>query len=64
MDTIHFSQDINRLMLDQIIAGDHEMTTDNYEEVLEGVRSFSEDVENEYIVPYLEKGLISYEGEM
>ena len=61
MDTIHFSPDINRLMLDQIIAGEYEMTLDNYEETIEGVREFSERVENEYIVPYLEQGLIHYE---
>ncbi|MBQ3796066.1 MAG: SGNH/GDSL hydrolase family protein [Butyrivibrio sp.] len=61
MDTIHFSQDINRLMLDQIIAGEYEMTVDNYVEVLEGVRDFSEKVSKEYIVPYLEQGLIAHE---
>ncbi|MBE5830694.1 MAG: SGNH/GDSL hydrolase family protein [Butyrivibrio sp.] len=62
MDTIHFSQDINRLMLDQIIAGEYEMTMDNYEEVLEGVRAFSEKVEKEYMLPYIEQNLITYEG--
>ena len=61
MDTIHFSQDINRLMLDQIIAGEYEMTTDNYVEVIEGVRDFSDKVAEEYIVPYLEQGLIAQE---
>ncbi len=61
MDTIHFSQDINRLMLDQIIAGEYEMTTDNYVEVIEGVREFSDKVAEEYIVPYLEQGLIAQE---
>ena len=64
MDTLHFSQDINRLMLDQIIRGEYEMTLNNYEEMLEGVRDFSEDVQKEYLVPYLEQELISYEEQM
>ncbi len=61
MDPIHFSQDINRQMLDQIIAGEYEMTMNNYDEMIEGVRDFSDKVKNEYIVPYLEQGLISHE---
>ncbi len=64
MDTLHFSQDINRLMLDQIIRGEYEMTLNNYEEMLESVRDFSEDVQKEYLVPYLEQELISYEEQM
>ncbi len=61
MDPIHFSQDINRQMLDQIIAGEYEMTMNNYDEMIEGVRDFSDKVKSEYIVPYLEQGLISHE---
>ena len=61
MDTIHFSQDINRRMLDKIIAGENEMTTDNYQEVIAGVKEFSDKVVEEYIVPYLDKNMIRYE---
>ena len=61
MDTIHFSPEINRLMLDQILAGENEMTLDNYEEVLEGVRAFSDEVQETYIKAYEEQGLLTYE---
>ncbi|MBR4668635.1 MAG: SGNH/GDSL hydrolase family protein [Butyrivibrio sp.] len=61
MDTIHFSPDINRLMLDKIIAGENEMTKDNYVEVIEGVRDFSDQVVSEYMVPLLDEGKIRYE---
>jgi hypothetical protein len=63
MDSIHFSQDINRWMLDQIIAGEYEMTVDNYVEMIENVRAFSDRVVGEYIVPYEQQGLINYEEE-
>lgn len=58
MDTIHFSPEINRRMLDKIIAGEDEMTLDNYEMILDGVADFSKAVVNEYIVPYEEQGLL------
>lgn len=60
MDTLHFAPEINRLMLDQMIAGENELTLENYEEVIEGVRDFSDKVVNEYIIPYEEKGLLNY----
>lgn len=58
MDTIHFSPEINRRMLDKMIAGEDEMTLENYEEILDGVAQFSEDVVNELIIPYEEQGLL------
>ncbi len=61
MDTIHFSPEINRLMLDQIINGEYEMTLDNYEEVLDGVKAFSDEVQSTYIVPYEEQDLMNHE---
>ena len=61
MDTIHFSPEINRLMLDQIIAGEYEMTLDNYEEVIDSVKDFSDKVQNEYIKSYEEQDLLNYE---
>lgn len=63
MDTIHFSPEINKLMLDQIVAGEYEMTLDNYEEILDGVKSFVDDTVNTYIVPYEEQDLLNYESE-
>ncbi len=61
MDSIHFSPDINRWMLDQIIAGEYEMTEDNYEEMIENVRTFSDRVVSEYIKTHEEQGLLNYE---
>ena len=63
MDTLHFAPEINKLMLDEMIAGENEMTLENYEEVIGGVRDFSDKVVNEYIVPYEEKGLLNYAEE-
>jgi hypothetical protein len=62
MDTIHFSPEINKLMLDQIIAGEYEMTLENYEEILDGLKDFTDDVVNEYIIPYEEQDLLNYEA--
>ena len=62
MDTIHFSPEINRLMLDQIIAGEYEMTPDNYEEVIDGVKAFSDEVQESYIKTYEQQDLLNYEG--
>lgn len=61
MDSIHFSPEINRLMLDQMIAGEYEMTLDNYEEILDGVKEFSDSVVNELIIPYEEQDKLTYE---
>ncbi|MCR5101770.1 MAG: SGNH/GDSL hydrolase family protein [Butyrivibrio sp.] len=63
MDSVHFSMDINRLQLDQIIAGEYELTLDNYEEAFEELYEFSEKIVNEYMVPYEEQGLLTYESE-
>ena len=61
MDTLHFSPEINRLMLDQMIAGENEMTLDNYEAVIDGLKSFSDEVQAEYIRAYEEQDLLNYE---
>lgn len=61
MDTIHFSPEINRLMLDRIIEGKNEMTLDNYEEVIDGVKAFSDKVQSDYIKKYEEQDLLNYE---
>ena len=61
MDSIHFSPEINRLMLDQMIAGEYEMTLDNYEKTLDGVKEFTDRIVNELIVYYEENDLLNYE---
>ena len=60
LDTIHFSPEINKLMLDQMAAGEYRMTVDNYEEMLDGMRAFSDEIVNELVVPYEEQGLFNY----
>ncbi|WP_026492708.1 hypothetical protein [Butyrivibrio sp. XPD2002] len=61
MDSIHFSPEINKLMLDQMIAGEYQMTEDNYEEMLDDMKSFSDKIVNELIKPYEEQNLLTYE---
>ncbi len=61
MDSLHFSPDINKLMLDKMVSGEGEMTLDNYEEVLDGVKDFSDKIVKELIVPYEEKDMLTYE---
>ncbi len=63
MDTIHFSPEINRLMLDYILEGEYEMTLDNYEEVLDDVKAFSDEVQSDHIIPYERDGLLNYASE-
>ena len=61
MDTIHFSAEINRRMLDLIVEGQYEMTLDNYEEIIDGVKDFSDRVQNEYMPYYEQQDLLTYE---
>ncbi len=61
MDTIHFSPEINKRMLDYIVAGKYEMTPDNYEEMLDDVKRFSDKVQDEYIVYYEKENLLNYD---
>ena len=61
MDTIHFSPEVNRLMLDQIIAGEYEMTEDNYIKILDGVKKFAYEVQSSFIENYEKEGLFNYE---
>jgi hypothetical protein len=44
-----------------MIAGEYEMTLDNYEEILDGVKEFSDSVVNEFIIPYEEQDKLTYE---
>ena len=63
MDTIHFSPEINRRMLDHILAGEYELTLDNYEEEIDKVKAFSDKVQNELIGYYEDNGLLNYKAE-
>ena len=44
MDMIHFSKDINYWVYDQIARGEGQLTMDNYEERLEGMRTLSQEL--------------------
>ena len=44
MDMIHFSKDINYWVYDQIAKGEGQLTKDNYEERLEGMRTLSQEL--------------------
>ena len=61
MDTLHFSPEINKLMLDKIVAGENELTMENYEQVLDSMKDFTDKVVNEYVVPYEEADLFNYD---
>lgn len=63
MDTIHFSPEINKRMLDHILAGEYELTLDNYEEEIDKVKAFSDKVQNELIGYYEDNGLLNYKAE-
>ncbi len=61
MDAIHFGPEINRLMLDYIMAGDFELTMENAETEIDRVKAFSDRVQAQYIIPYEEQDLLTYE---
>ena len=61
MDAIHFSPEINRLMLDYILAGDFELTKENADAEIDKVKTFSDRVQKQYILPYEEQDLLTYE---
>ena len=61
LDTIHFSPEINKLMLDQMKAGEYRMTEDNYEKMLDEMSAFSDKIVTELVVPYEEQGLFNYQ---
>ncbi len=68
MDSIHFSPEINRFMLDQMVVDNsednvdnYEITVDNYVEMLEKVKDFSDKAASEYIRQYEAQNMLLYE---
>lgn len=61
LDSIHFSPEINKWMLDQMASGNYRLTLENYEETLDNLSAFTDTVESELIIPYEEEGLLTYE---
>ncbi len=61
MDSIHFSPEINKLMMDQIVSDEYRMTSENYVNMLDEMKDFSDIIVEELIKPYEEQNLINYE---
>ena len=57
MDSIHFSPEINKLMLEKMLQGQNELTTENYVNKLNEVKDFSDKVVKTIMPTYEEKGL-------
>lgn len=60
MDTLHFSPEINQYMAEQIIAGNHRLTEDNYRQTLSGMRDFAYEIVHELILPYEDMIKVDY----
>lgn len=60
MDTIHFSPEINHLMLEHMISGEYEVTMDGVEGVIADVRAFSDEVQRDHMPYYEENELLNY----
>lgn len=52
MDTLHFTQDINQYMAEQIISGRDRLTLDNYRQILSEMKEFAYEIVNKLILPY------------
>lgn len=52
MDTIHFSGEINKAMLDAMKNGENRLTLENYEEEIGKMEALAEKIQSEYILPY------------
>ena len=61
MDSIHFSPEINKLMMDRMALDENRMTEENYEVILDDMRALSDKIVNELMKPYEEQDLITYE---
>ena len=61
MDSIHFSPEINKRMLDKMAADEDRLTIDNYEDKLDEMKEFSDKIVNELVIPYEEQDKFNYE---
>lgn len=52
MDAIHFSQEINRCIVDWMKEGKYQLTLDNYKEEIGKMRQLSDKIQSEYIGLY------------
>lgn len=60
MDTLHFSQEINQYMAEQMIAGNCRLTKENYQQTFADMKDFAYDIVNELILPYEDSIQIDY----
>ena len=61
MDSIRFTPEINKVMLDRMVLGENRMTEENYEAILDNMTKLSDRIVNDLIRPYEEQNLITYE---
>jgi len=61
MDSIHFSPEINKLMLDKIVNGQNELTKSNYKEKFNEVEELSEKIVNTILPSYEAEGKFIYD---
>ena len=52
MDAIHFSQEINKNIVDWMAEGKYRLALDNYKEEIEKMRQLSYKIQDEYIGLY------------
>lgn len=52
MDAVHFSDDINHYICNSLIENTHEVTMDNYKEVISDMRKLAYQMVDELLVPY------------
>lgn len=52
MDTLHFSPEINKYMVDRMIDGNNRLTADNYKSALSDMENLAYEIVNDLIVPY------------
>lgn len=66
MDNLHFSAEINHKICNDLIDGKFEVTMENCHEVIEDMRTLSDEIVTKLIVPYEERikfDVVSAEGE-
>lgn len=52
MDTLHFSDEINHVICNDLIAGNHEVTKENCRETMADMEALVDEILNELILPY------------
>lgn len=60
MDTLHFSKGINEYIYNELRAGTHRITEENYHAVMEDMRSLAYETVNELILPYEDRIIVSW----